>query len=151
MKLKGVKLEHLEEVANAVVDSLGDTKDSKMIHLVGDLGAGKTTLVKSIAKSLGVTASVQSPTFVFMREYDTKHKSIKKLYHIDAYRFDNKEEGEVLGLKNIQNKNTLVIIEWPEKMHSGEPDIILTLKHKNENERDINVQHVTKKTNAKQK
>jgi tRNA threonylcarbamoyladenosine biosynthesis protein TsaE len=151
MKLKGVKLEHLDQVATAIVDSLNETKTSKIIHLVGDLGAGKTTLVKSIAKVLGITASVQSPTFVFMREYETKHKTIKKLYHIDAYRFENKDEGKVLELDKIQNKNTLTIIEWPEKMHAGDPDIILTLKHKNENERDIDVKHIVKKPDVKQK
>lgn len=151
MKLKGVKLEHLDNVAAAILDSLSNSKDGKLIHLHGDLGAGKTTLVKSIAKVLGIKSSVQSPTFVFMREYDADHKVIKKLYHIDAYRFENKDEGNMLGLDKIQNKNTLTIIEWPEKMHAGDPDIVLTLKHKNENERDIDVKHITKKTDAKQK
>lgn len=157
MKLKGVKLENLDEVAQAVIDSLGDSKTAKIIHLHGDLGAGKTTLVKSIARVLGITGQVQSPTFVFMREYDSTHKSFKKLYHIDAYRFDNKEEGDILGLDNIKNKNNLIVIEWPEKMNAGEPDITLHLKHKTETTRDIDVTHHIKtetksiKKNVKQK
>ena len=146
MKLKGVKLEHLDQVSAALIESLGDNKEGSVVYLSGDLGAGKTTFVKSVAKLLGVTDSVQSPTFVFMREYKTKDKSFKNLYHVDAYRFEQKEDGSILKLDSLKKKGNLVIIEWPEKMHSPEASIALHIKHKNENERDIEI-----KDNAKKK
>ena len=141
MKLKGVKLEHLDEVAKAIIDSLDASPLAKVIHLSGELGAGKTTLVKSIASSLGIVDPVQSPTFVFMREYDSKHKKFKKLYHIDAYRFDNKDEGDILNLESLKSKNNLILIEWPEKMHAGVADVYLNIKHKTEDTRDIYIKH----------
>ena len=139
MKLKGVKLEHLDQVAAAMIESLGGNELGSVVHLSGDLGAGKTTLVKAVAKLLGVEESVQSPTFVFMREYQTKNKKFKNLYHIDAYRFDTKEEGDILNLKQLKKKGNLIIIEWPEKSDSQNPNLHMHIKHKNETERDIEI------------
>ena len=126
-------------VAKELLTELVATDSATIVGLSGDLGAGKTTLVKAVAKLLGVEESVQSPTFVFMREYQTKNKKFKNLYHIDAYRFDTKEEGDILNLKQLKKKGNLIIIEWPEKIDSQNPNLHMHIKHKNETERDIEI------------
>jgi tRNA threonylcarbamoyladenosine biosynthesis protein TsaE len=77
----------------------------------------KTTLVKAIAKELGITETITSPTFVIAKYYDTKDARFTKLIHIDAYRIEDPKELEVLGWDSIKKEpNTLVVIEWPEKV-----------------------------------
>ena len=79
--------------------------------LIGDLGAGKTTLAKGIAKGRGAAdpEQVSSPTFTLIHEYSPK------LFHIDLYRLDEEREVETLGLDEILEKDALILIEWGEK------------------------------------
>lgn len=85
-------------------------KNGGVVCLCGDLGAGKTTLVQGIAKGLGIKQKITSPTFVIMRQYSN-------LYHLDLYRLNSFEEIKILGVEEIwQNKNNILIIEWPEKI-----------------------------------
>lgn len=82
-----------------------------VVLLIGDLGAGKTALVKGIAKGLGAAEpeQVSSPTFTLIHEYSPK------LYHVDLYRLDSEREVETLGLDDLFDKNALVLVEWGEK------------------------------------
>jgi tRNA threonylcarbamoyladenosine biosynthesis protein TsaE len=82
-----------------------------VVLLVGNLGAGKTTLAKGIAKGRGAAdpEQVSSPTFTLIHEYGPK------LYHIDLYRLDEEREVETLGLEEIFEKDALVLVEWGEK------------------------------------
>ena len=82
-----------------------------VVLLVGNLGAGKTTLAKGIVKGRGAAdpEQVSSPTFTLIHEYGPK------LYHIDLYRLDEEREVETLGLEEIFEKDALVLIEWGEK------------------------------------
>lgn len=82
-----------------------------VVLLVGNLGAGKTTLAKGIVKGRGAAdpEQVSSPTFTLIHEYGPK------LYHIDLYRLDEEREVETLGLDEIFEKDALVLIEWGEK------------------------------------
>ena len=82
-----------------------------VVLLIGNLGAGKTTLAKGIALGLGAAApeEVSSPTFTLIHEYGGK------LYHVDLYRLDQEREVETLGLDDLFEKNALVLIEWGEK------------------------------------
>jgi tRNA threonylcarbamoyladenosine biosynthesis protein TsaE len=79
--------------------------------LIGNLGAGKTTLAKGIAKGRGAAdpEQVSSPTFTLIHEYSAK------LFHIDLYRLDEEREVETLGLDEIFEKDALILIEWGEK------------------------------------
>jgi len=89
----------------------------RMVVLRGDLGAGKTTLVKGIAQSLGASADdVTSPTFTLVHEYQgTK----LKVYHLDLYRLEKDEELLALGLEEMEaDPNALVLVEWGEKFPS---------------------------------
>jgi len=82
-----------------------------VVLLIGNLGAGKTTLAKGIVKGRGAAdpEQVASPTFTLIHEYGPK------LYHIDLYRLDEEREVETLGLDEIFEKDALVLIEWGEK------------------------------------
>lgn len=93
-------------------------KPQDVIFLIGDLGSGKTTFVKGLAASLGVTTRIISPTFVIARQHevegDTK-SDIRTLYHLDLYRLANEKEAKSIDLKDFLNdKNGIVVIEWPE-------------------------------------
>lgn len=91
--------------------------------LSGHLGAGKTAFVKQVAKELGITEQVTSPTFVIMKIYevDAALKSpFKKLIHMDAYRLERREELEALRFEDVvADPGNLVIIEWPENVGLG--------------------------------
>ena len=81
-----------------------------VILLSGDLGAGKTTLAKGIAKGLGAADSdeVSSPTFTLIHEHG-------RVYHVDLYRLDTLKEVETLGLEEILDRDAVVLVEWGER------------------------------------
>lgn len=113
-----------------------------VLALSGELGAGKTTLSQEIGKILEVKETMQSPTFVIMKSYDTSHPIFKKLVHIDAYRIEKAEELKVLKLEELfKDKSVLVVIEWPENIKNVIPEYALQvfIKHKSENEREFQI------------
>jgi tRNA threonylcarbamoyladenosine biosynthesis protein TsaE len=87
---------------------------AKLILLRGDLGAGKTTLVKGIAQALGVASAddVTSPTFTLVHEYAGSDKS---LYHLDLYRLELERELTPLGIEEMEENGVLLLVEWGEK------------------------------------
>ncbi|MFH1631573.1 MAG: tRNA (adenosine(37)-N6)-threonylcarbamoyltransferase complex ATPase subunit type 1 TsaE [bacterium] len=89
-------------------------KGGEIVELIGDLGSGKTTFVRGVAEALGSTARVKSPTFTIMNEYPTKHKSIKKIVHIDLYRFSDASQLDALEIDDYQKSDTVIFVEWPE-------------------------------------
>lgn len=96
-------------------------KGGEIIALEGDLGAGKTTFVKGLAKALGIKQHVTSPTFVLMKVYAISHKplAISQLVHVDCYRLDEPQELFYLGLEEYLNKpEAVVIIEWADKIRN---------------------------------
>ncbi len=107
------------DVAKRLLAAVCDTPRSgaALILLRGDLGAGKTTLTKALAATLGVTETVTSPTFVVMRSYETAHESFTRLVHIDAYRIEAEAEVAVLRIPELfTDPETLIVIEWPERI-----------------------------------
>ena len=80
----------------------------------GEMGAGKTTLIKSICKNLGVMDEVSSPTFSIVNEYKTVDG--KTVYHFDFYRVKSIEEAYDMGVEDYFNSGNLCLIEWPEKI-----------------------------------
>jgi tRNA threonylcarbamoyladenosine biosynthesis protein TsaE len=85
-----------------------------VVLLRGDLGAGKTTLVKGIAEGFGAARAedVTSPTFTLVHEYRGPHTTV---YHVDLYRIDSERELETLGLDDLLAPNSIMLIEWGEK------------------------------------
>lgn len=114
MRYEVKSLYETEELAIAFAESLsGD----EIILLNGELGAGKTTFTKSLAKALGVTDIVTSPTFAFMREYYGKFK----ISHYDMYRAENQDELFELGIYDNLTEPGIAIIEW-NKFEEFPPD-----------------------------
>lgn len=102
-----------------------------VVTLAGDLGAGKTTLTQEIAKQLGVKENVISPTFVILKNYQLSVTDYpwKKLVHIDAYRLEKDKELLNLGWQEIlEDKDNLVIIEWPENVSGCIPEKVCKVK-----------------------
>ena len=88
-----------------------------ILLLEGDLGSGKTAFTQALAGRLGVTENVNSPTFVLMKSYHTKHAKFKKLVHLDAYRLDSGRDLERLGWNNLTTDSAnLIVLEWPERV-----------------------------------
>ncbi|MFZ2253136.1 MAG: tRNA (adenosine(37)-N6)-threonylcarbamoyltransferase complex ATPase subunit type 1 TsaE [Minisyncoccia bacterium] len=111
-------LDELKDIAREVVSSCVQKENAHVVTLTGDLGAGKTAFTKELAKLLGITHEITSPTFVIMKAYEIPdHPFFKKLVHIDAYRIESDDEMRVLGFNEILSDPTnLVCIEWPEKI-----------------------------------
>jgi tRNA threonylcarbamoyladenosine biosynthesis protein TsaE len=93
----------------------------QLLILRGDLGTGKTTLVKGIAQALDAAEpdEVTSPTFTLLHEYDgRRHGRPIKLFHLDVYRLEGERQLESLGIDEIFTDDSLVLIEWGEKFKS---------------------------------
>lgn len=107
-----VGLEDLDKVAKEIIE--GST--GNFIYLFfGVMGAGKTTLIKSMVKQLGFKSSVQSPTFSIINEY---LKGTKKIFHFDFFRIEKEEEAFDLGVEEYLDSGSYCLIEWPEKIIS---------------------------------
>jgi len=112
----------------------------KLVVLRGDLGAGKTTLVKGIAEGFNAASQedVTSPTFTLIHEYRGPSAT---LYHIDLYRVDTQRELETLGLDDLMTEHSVLLIEWGEKFDrfQNERNVEILLERVSENERRIKV------------
>jgi tRNA threonylcarbamoyladenosine biosynthesis protein TsaE len=135
-------LDNLHTIAKDIIKKAHDAQSDSavVIALEGDLGVGKTTLTKEIARVLSVEENVISPTFIIMKKYEVIDEKFKYLIHIDAYRLEKSEELFKLGFQELlDDKNNLIIIEWPELV----PDCIpknackIKLSHTNENTHNI--------------
>lgn len=112
----------------------------KIVLLRGDLGAGKTTLVKGIAQGFRAASEedVTSPTFTLVHEYRGPSASV---FHIDLYRVDTARQLETLGLDDLVSESSLLLIEWGEKFERfvRERNVEIALERVGENERKIRV------------
>jgi len=88
-------------------------KDSRIFLFYGEMGAGKTTFIKSLCENLGVTEPVTSPTFSIVNEYQGRDS---KIYHFDFYRLKNESEALDLGYEEYFYSGAYCFIEWPEKI-----------------------------------
>jgi len=109
-------LSQIDSVALRIIES---TK-SNILLFYGDMGVGKTTLITSLAKQLGVTENISSPTFSIVNEYRTLDNKI--IYHFDAYRINQEEEILDLGFEEYIEQGDWIFIEWPEKIASFIPE-----------------------------
>ena len=112
----------------------------QLVLLQGELGAGKTTLVKGIVEKYSVTKreQVTSPTFTLIHEYRSPRVDI---YHIDLYRVDTPRELETLAIDDLFGPRSLILIEWGEKFErfQRESDVKILMERTGENERTITI------------
>jgi len=108
-----------------------------VIYLEGDLGTGKTTLARGMLRGLGHTGPVRSPTYTLLEPYElqTVH-----LYHLDLYRLGDPEELEYLGLRDLLDGESLLLVEWPERGKGilPPPDVSIRIAHAGEG-RDLDL------------
>ena len=129
----------------AVGEKIGaKLKGGEVIALIGNLGTGKTHLIKGIAKGAGAEDenSVNSPTFVLVNEYSSETGGLE-LYHIDAYRIESVEEFEGLGFDDLCYPTSVVLIEWADKILpvlKNVDHITIRLEHVGETQRKISVE-----------
>jgi len=117
-----------------------ELKTGSLVLLRGDLGAGKTTLVKGIAEAFRAAEAeaVTSPTFTLIHEYRGPEVT---LYHIDLYRIDTQRELDTLALDDLMEPNTILLIEWGEKFErfQKERDVEIAIENLGGDERQIRV------------
>ena len=114
--LASVALHDLEQAAEQLMEMAAGLK----VWIVkGEMGAGKTTLIKNIAKQLGVKETVQSPTFSIANEYKAAEG---KIFHFDFYRIKNEDEAYDIGVDEYFESGEFCFIEWPDKIPSLLPD-----------------------------
>ncbi|HEY5383233.1 MAG TPA: tRNA (adenosine(37)-N6)-threonylcarbamoyltransferase complex ATPase subunit type 1 TsaE [Candidatus Paceibacterota bacterium] len=138
--------------AMAVLALNRDNTKAVVVTLKGELGSGKTTFVQTLARELGVTDSVQSPTYVLMKIYRLPEglnrigqpRRFKKLVHIDAYRLEKPEQFAALKPEEfLHDPEVLVCIEWPERVEAvlPKPDLGINFSSEKmeEGERSIEI------------
>ena len=113
-----IGLPELETVAEAMLRHLPPTIN--VIAFKGDMGAGKTTFIKALAKVLGVTETVTSPTYSLVNEYEGKGK--RRICHFDFYRIRNEQEAEDIGTSEYFSSGDLCLVEWPSEIPNLLPD-----------------------------
>jgi len=124
MIIKTNSAKETEKVAKSFVEEVAraerarrNNQNALIVGLYGELGSGKTTFVKGIAKAFGFKKMVTSPTFVIEKIYALKDKNFERLIHIDAYRLKSGKELLRLGWEEIsKNSKNIIFIEWPENI-----------------------------------
>jgi len=115
-----------------------------VVFLTGELGGGKTTFVKGIAKALGILTRIISPTFVILRTHEVKsqNSTIKRVYHLDLYRLDNTSDIKNLALDDLLNDpEAVTIIEWPEKIGNlSQKTYKILFEHRTKDSRKITIE-----------
>lgn len=101
-------LTEIDEAAKNIIKNA----ESKILLFYGEMGTGKTTLIKAIVKQLGIAETTASPTFALVNEYGEEHK----VYHFDFYRIKDETEAYDIGFEEYLASNAWICIEWPEKI-----------------------------------
>lgn len=118
MKVISADLTDLDEVSKVILE---EAQKEKVILFFGEMGMGKTTLIKNLCKLLNVKDQVSSPTFSLVNEYFSETAQTP-VYHFDFYRLENEEEAMDMGYEEYFYSNGYCLIEWPEKIPSLWPE-----------------------------
>lgn len=137
MNLKIESLDKINEVATDFIKSMGD---NTVFAFRGEMGAGKTTFIKAICENLGVSDTINSPTFAIVNEY--RSDSGELIYHFDFYRINKIEEVFDFGYEDYFYSGSLCFIEWPEKIESLLPKdtVNVFIKELEDGSREVKVE-----------
>jgi tRNA threonylcarbamoyladenosine biosynthesis protein TsaE len=124
MMLKASSLAELDEIAKRIINC---SKEKKVILFYGEMGAGKTTLIKIICKLLKVEDLTSSPTFSLVNEYYSPLLE-ESVYHFDFYRVDEEEEAMDMGVEDYFYSDNYCLVEWPEKIPNLLPESYVTVR-----------------------
>ena len=129
-----------EDKAKNFASLIKGFKNSLLINLIGNLGAGKTTFVRGLIQELGFDEFVKSPTFTIVESYESDNL---KVFHFDLYRIEDDKELQAIGVEDyLTEENGITLVEWPEKSkrYFNNPDYIIELNHcDNDEKRLINI------------
>jgi tRNA threonylcarbamoyladenosine biosynthesis protein TsaE len=129
-------IEQLNQVAKQILEQ----NPPKILLFNGEMGAGKTTLIKKLCETLGVNGATSSPTFSLVNEYQTTDK--QKIYHFDCYRLKSEIEALDMGIDEYLHSGHWCFIEWAEKIASLLPEehAVLTIEILEDGHRKIELQ-----------
>lgn len=130
-----------EETRKIAKDFAQLLKSGDVVALFGDLGSGKTVFVKGLAQGLGIKTRITSPTFVLIKSYPIyRAQNSLSFYHLDLYRLNVGKDIESLGLEEIFSKDSIVVIEWADRLKNLPGQIIEVFIEKNDQkERNIKI------------
>ena len=128
----------IKKISNTILSKI---KTPRTILFYGEMGVGKTTLIKELVFQLGVTESTSSPTFSIVNEYLGKNS---KVFHFDFYRIENEEEVYDIGIEEYFYQDCWCLLEWPEKINALLPEDAVSIKiSKNkDNSRSIEIYNI---------
>ncbi|QEC77312.1 tRNA (adenosine(37)-N6)-threonylcarbamoyltransferase complex ATPase subunit type 1 TsaE [Mucilaginibacter ginsenosidivorax] len=138
MQLTISSISNLPQAARAIIEHAGN---NRIFLFYGDMGAGKTTLIKELCKALGTTDNISSPTFSIVNEY---HTAKDKIYHFDFYRLKDQTEALDMGYEEYFYAGAWCFIEWPEKI----PDLLpehysnITIKVLDDGARLVSIENI---------
>lgn len=136
-----IQVNSLSELNGAAIKLLDFAANQRIFLFYGDMGAGKTTFIKSLCEALGVTESVTSPTFSIVNEYRGHGHT---LYHFDFYRLKSQSEAFDMGYEEYFYSDAYCFIEWPEKIADLLPNHYLkvSIRALSESAREIIAEHI---------
>ena len=135
-----IKKYSLKELPAIAKDIIKSTK-SKVLLFYGEMGVGKTTLIKEIVKQLGSLDTVSSPTFSLVNEYHTTND--EKIYHFDFYRINNENEALDIGIEEYFYSDCWCLVEWPNKVKNLLPlnSVTITISSNSDQLRTIELRN----------
>lgn len=124
MELYAADVSSMRRIGASLAAALRPIDAPFAIALYGELGAGKTTLVGALLNALGYQGHVRSPTYTLVEPYELAGR---RLYHLDLYRLVDPREVEALGLRDLLESDSVLLIEWPERGEGALPPIDLAI------------------------
>ena len=124
--METLEIDSLRDLPDAAEAILAQAGDHRVVAFYGEMGAGKTTLIRAICDRLGATDPASSPTPALVNHY-VRHGN-RRIYHFDFYRIDRLEEAFDLGYDEYFDSDALCLVEWPEKIEPLLPDDTLNVR-----------------------